>query len=128
MKTRVEYKIQISENQPWEKTPVHAAGTFETIHEILAVGTWLMRETGSKVRWNYAGLTQGQYIEVDEIGLSRKAYLRELESQERDFQNSIGRYLPNPNLETLVWGSESEDEDDHNEWIVVDDEMIDIND
>ena len=89
---RVIFKLQESPRQPWEMTQIHTTGTFDTVEEIEAVGTWLMRDTGRKVRWNYLGSTQGHYIEVDQIGEARAAYLRELSSQERDFQNSIGRY------------------------------------
>ena len=70
MEKTVEFKIRVPQADRWEDTPVYRAKTLmgtkeEIAQEAQEIAEGIAFSQSSDVRWNYAGNSQGHY--VDEI-------------------------------------------------------------
>jgi hypothetical protein len=80
MKKTVEFKIRVPEKDRWEETPVYTSkalsGTTEEIaKDAKEIAEGIAFSKHSEVRWNYAGQSQGHY--VDEIFPDGEIIVRE---------------------------------------------------
>ena len=80
MEKTVEFKTRVPETDRWEETPVYISktlsgtkGEIATQAEEIAEGIAFSKH--SEVRWNYAGQSQGHY--VDEIFADEEVIVRE---------------------------------------------------
>ena len=64
METTIEFKVK-QENTKWEDTPINRIQTIHNIDEINKYAARLSKVFKTEVRWNYEGLSQGHYINVN---------------------------------------------------------------
>lgn len=64
METVIEFKVK-QENTKWEDTRINRTRTIHSINEILEYAERLSKTFGTEIRWNYKGLSQGHYVDVN---------------------------------------------------------------
>ena len=64
METTIEFKIK-QESTKWEDTPVNRTQTIHNVYEIIKYAERLSKVFKTEIRWNYKGLSQGHYINVN---------------------------------------------------------------
>ena len=64
METTIEFKVK-QENTKWEDTPVNRTQEIHNAYEIVKYAERLSKVFHTEIRWNYEGLSQGHYVDIN---------------------------------------------------------------
>jgi len=64
METTIEFKVK-QEGTKWEDIPVNRVMSIHNFYEITKYAERLSKVFQTEIRWNYRGISQGHYVNVN---------------------------------------------------------------